>query len=478
MWRFAEHGNNTAVITEQGESISYGALSYAADALAAQIPTRCLVFCLCANELGALIGYVACLQRQIVSFMVDATLDEQFLADLRASYKPDYIWCPSVMAAEFADSRAVYTAHGYTLLNTADRGAYLLHPDLAILLSTSGSTGSPKLVRQSYRNLQANTAAIVDYLGLDSSERPITTLPMSYAYGLSIINSHLAVGATLILTNKTLMQREFWQLFQAQQATSFGGVPYTYEMLEKLRFFRMDLPSLRTMTQAGGRLATVLQRQFAEHAKQKGLAFVIMYGQTEATARISYLPAAEAAQRCGSIGRAIPGGRLYLVGDDGNPIDAPDTVGELVYEGENVTLGYAESGTDLRKGDERHGVLRTGDLAKRDADGYYYIVGRTKRFLKIFGNRINLDEVEGILRRAFPGVECACAGRDDKLCVFVIQPAEPPDIKAYLSDKLGIHFSGLQIHLVDTFPRTSAGKILYNDLARLGRLTFATHRNS
>jgi acyl-coenzyme A synthetase/AMP-(fatty) acid ligase len=467
MWRLGEHRSKTAVITEQSELISYAALSDAADTLAEQIPTRCLIFCLCANELGALIGYLACLRRQIVPFLGEATLDKQLLANLRATYKPDYIWCPSNLAAEFADSQNVYTTHGYSLLKTADTGVYPLHPDLALLLTTSGSTGSPKLVRQSYRNLQANTAAIVDYLGLDNNERPITTLPMSYTYGLSIINSHLAVGATLILTNQTLMQREFWQLFKANQATSFGGVPYTYEMLDKLRFFRMDLPSLRTMTQAGGRLAPELQCKFAEYAEQKGLAFIVMYGQTEATARISYLPAAEAARHCGSIGRAIPGGRLWLVGEDGNPIDASDTVGELLYEGENVTLGYAETGTDLGKGDELHGVLRTGDLARRDADGYYYIVGRTKRFLKIFGNRINLDEVEGLLRRAFPGIDCACGGRDDKLQVFLVRPAEPTDIRLYLSDKLGIHFSGFQVQLVDGIPRTSAGKILYQELDRV-----------
>lgn len=467
MWRLGEHGSKTAVITEHGESISYAALCDAADALTRHIPTRCLIFCICTNEPGALIGYLACLRGQVVPFLGEATLDKQLLANLRTTYKPDYIWCPSGMAAEFADAQAIYTTHGYSLLKTPDHSVYPLHDDLALLLTTSGSTGSPKLVRQSYRNLQANTASIVEYLGLDSSERPITTLPMSYTYGLSIINSHLAVGATIILTNQTLMQREFWQLFKANQATSFGGVPYTYEMLEKLRFFRMELPSLRTMTQAGGRLSPELQRKFAEHAEQKGLAFVVMYGQTEATARISYLPASEAARRCGSIGRAIPGGRLWLVGEDGNPITAADTVGELVYEGENVTLGYAECGTDLSKGDERQGVLRTGDLAKRDADGFYHIVGRTKRFLKIFGNRINLDEVEGLLRRDFPGIDCACGGRDDKLRVFLVQPAEPTDIRSYLAEKLGIHFSGFQVQPVDRIPRTSAGKILYQELDRL-----------
>lgn len=466
IWHLKQHGGKTAVITSLGETFSYAELSEATGALGAQIPRRCLVFCLCANELGALIGYLGCLQHQNVVFMGEATMDAQVLSDLRARYKPDYLWCPSTIAGEIADAQAVFANHGYTLLKTADGGSYSLNPDLALLLTTSGSTGSPKLVRQSYRNLQSNTASIVEYLGLDGGERPITTLPMSYTYGLSILNSHLAVGATVILTKQTVIQREFWQLFKAHQATSFGGVPYTYEMLEKLRFFRMELPSLRTMTQAGGRLSHELQRKFAEHAASKGINFVIMYGQTEATARISYLPASEAGRRLGSIGRVIPGGRLSLVNEQGDPINTSEMVGELVYEGENVTLGYAESGADLSKGDERHGVLRTGDLAKRDGNGYYYIVGRIKRFLKIFGNRISLDEVEGLLRGAFPGIDCACGGNDDNLKVFVTKATEPQNIGAFLSEKLGLHFSGFQVLVVDRIPRTAVGKILYGELDR------------
>ncbi len=470
IWDFDKHTDNAAVVTEHGELIRYSALSDAADSFAAQIPSRCLVFCLCANELGSIVGYVGCLRKRIVPFMAEATLDRELLARLRVSYKPDYIWCPSDVAAEIPDARAVYASQGYVLLKTADEGVYPLHKDLAVLLTTSGSTGSPKLVRQSYRNLEANTSAIVDYLKLDANERAISTLPMSYTYGLSIINSHLAAGATLVLTTKTMMQREFWQLFKEQQVTSLAGVPYTYEILEKLRFFRMDLPSLRTMTQAGGRLAPDVQKRFAEHAHAKGVAFYVMYGQTEATARISYLPPAEAVRRCGSIGRAIPGGQLYLVGDDGQRINAAETVGELVYEGANVTLGYAESGADLGKGDEREGVLRTGDLARFDADGYFYIVGRTKRFLKVFGNRINLDEVEAMLQFAFPEIDCACGGQDDKLCVFVAEPAETAEIKTYLSKTLGIHFSGFEIRPVASIPRTTAGKILYKELETTGSL--------
>ena len=211
------------------------------------------------------------------------------------------------------------------------------------------------------------------------------------SHQVSILNIHLMVGATILLTDHGLMQKEFWRFLKEQAATSFGGVPYTYEMLDKLRFFRMDLPALRTMTQAGGKLLPELHKKFAEYALEKDKHFVVMYGQTEATARMGYLPYEQSLKKYGSMGIAIPGGQLWLRDVNGNRITEPDVAGELVYEGPNVTLGYAQCREDLIKGDERHGILETGDMAKCDTDGYFYIVGRKKRFLKVFGNRLHLS---------------------------------------------------------------------------------------
>jgi acyl-CoA synthetase (AMP-forming)/AMP-acid ligase II len=410
------------------------------------------------------VGYVGCLRKGIVPYMGDVQQSRSSLGSLLCSYSPAYIWCPEYRSNEFNCNSIAYAAFGFVLLKNAESQSFRIHDDLALLLTTSGSTGSAKLVRLSLRNLKSNSAAIASYLMLGSDERALTTLPMNYSYGLSIINSHLASGAALVMTSRTLMQREFWQLFKEQGVTSFGGVPYTYEMLEKLRFFRMDLPSLRTMTQAGGRLSPEMQQRFAEYAAERGVAFYVMYGQTEATARISYLPAAEAIRRIGSVGRAIPGGTLSLEEEDGRVMAGSGEIGELIYRGDNVMLGYAETCADLCKSDEHYGVLRTGDLAKCDADGYYYIVGRTKRFVKLFGHRINLDEVEAILRRAFPTVDCACGGRDDKLCVYISPPGDSSEVKEYLCSALGFHHSGFMFQTVERIPRSSAGKILYSQL--------------
>ena len=250
-WKLNKFKNNTAVITESGQKITYEELDAHCQSLTDKIGRRCLVFNLCRNETASLAGYTGFLNAKIVPLMLKADLDKDLLKRFIITYKPDYLHVPSDMAAAFTDSREIYKNLGYSLIKTPYNNEFELHDELALLLTTSGSTGSPKLVRQSYKNIEANTKSIVKYLNIEETERAITTLPMNYTYGISIINTHLMTGACLILTEKGLMQKEFWQQLKENKATSFGGVPYTYEMLERLRFFRMDLPSLKYLTQAG-----------------------------------------------------------------------------------------------------------------------------------------------------------------------------------------------------------------------------------
>lgn len=223
------------------------------------------------------------------------------------------------------------------------------------------------------------------------------------------------------------------------------------------------------MTQAGGKILPSLHQKFAEYAQREGKNFVVMYGQCEATARMSYLPPERALDKVGSMGVAIPGGNFTLIDADGKEILEPETVGELVYEGKNVTLGYAECADDLAKGDERHGRLETGDMAKRDADGFYYIVGRKKRFLKIFGNRVNLDETERLIKGAFPGLDCACGGVDDKMKIFVVADKNcgacgMERIRDFVAGKTHLNFTAFEIVPVASIPKNASGKTLYSEL--------------
>jgi acyl-coenzyme A synthetase/AMP-(fatty) acid ligase len=260
------------------------------------------------------------------------------------------------------------------------------------------------------------------------------------------------------------MEKRFWERLKAEDVTSFGGVPYIFEMLKKLRFEKQDVPALKYMTQAGGKLDPELTTHFVELCASKGMKFYTMYGQSEATARMSFVPWQDAGDKIGSVGRAIPGGEFGLEDEAGQAITQSETVGELVYKGPNVTMGYAGSFHDLNKGDENMGVLHTGDLARRDADGFYYIVGRKKRFLKLFGNRVNLDEVEGLLSQQ--GWDCVCAGDDDAMRIYTTKAQDKEAISAYVADTMHINRQGFSCVTIDRIPRNDAGKILYAELEK------------
>lgn len=465
IWDISGFGESVALQDDQNRQVTYKELELHADELAEAVGGRCLVFSLCRNEIGSAFGYYSFLSHGIVPVMLNSHLESELLSHLLETYEPAYLWAPKDQAAQFPQMQPVFELYDYLLLKTGFTANYPLYDELALLLTTSGSTGSPKFVRQSYENILDNARAIVQYLELDATERPITTLPMNYTYGLSIINSHFLVGATLLMTEKTLMQKEFWSFFKESEATSFGGVPYTYEMLDRLRFYRMKLPSLRYMTQAGGKILPELHEKFAAYAAESGKRFVVMYGQCEATARMGYLPAEKAVEKKGSMGIAIPGGKFHLIDVNGKEITEPLTTGELVYEGRNVTLGYAECGADLAKGDERGGVLETGDMAQFDADGYYYIVGRKKRFLKIYGNRVNLDEVDRLIKGKF-GIEAATAGKDDHMFIFVTDAAVADAVRDFVIEKTKLNPAAFKTIVIDEIPKNDSGKTLYKDLAK------------
>lgn len=463
----SKYNDNTVILDDEGQSISYRELDKLCDRMRVCVKERSVVFLLCDNSIGAISGYIAFLAGRVVPLLLDRHIEETLRNHLIENYEPEYLYVPENMQDDFREMTCTYRERGYVLLETGYRRKYKIYKDLALLLTTSGSTGSPKLVRQSYENIQANASSIAEYLEISQTERPITTLPMNYTYGLSIINSHILCGGTILATNNTVMDRKFWDFFKEGKATSFGGVPYTYEMLKKLRFFRMDLPSLKTMTQAGGKLSPELHREFAEYAAESGKKFIVMYGQCEATARMAYLPAEKAVEKYGSMGIAIPGGKLELMDTEGRVIESADVAGELVYTGKNVTLGYAEKAEDLAKGDERFGRLETGDVAVRDQDGYYYIVGRKKRFLKIFGNRVNLDEIERMIKGEFgEEMDCACGGVDDKLYVFVVGASEEimERVRQFLVKKTRLHPSAIVVKMMKQIPKNEAGKTLYGEL--------------
>lgn len=442
-----------AAIDDSGCSVTYGEICEFSAEFAKYLPQRSLIFLLSENCIGSLLGYTAALSNRVVPLIISAATEESLFKNLYELYQPEYLWLPQTKAD---GKEIVFSAWDYCLVRTGNKPVHMFE-ELSLLLPTSGSTGSPKLVRHSYRNIEANADNVRRLFKLDGSEKAMAILPMHYTMGLSVIASHLLAGATLLLSGRSLLDKGFWATLK--EATSFTGVPYSYEILTKMRFTRMDLPNLKVITQGGGKLTEALWNTLAQYARDKGKQFIATYGQSECTARMAYLPPELALEKVCSIGIAEPGGQLSIVDEKGNESFEGEAQGEMVYRGENVTLGYAACREDLQKGDENHGVMHTGDLVRRDADGCYFIIGRMKRFLKIYGLRIGLDEVEQMIKQEY-GVDCYCKGDDEKLIVLVTDPLAVNSLPLFIEKKTHLFHKNINIHCVKAILRNEAGKVI------------------
>ncbi|WP_281644738.1 AMP-binding protein [Bacteroides zoogleoformans] len=444
-----------AAVDDSGQSVTYGDLCDFSLEFGKQLSSRSLIFILSENRIGSLMGYVAALSNRIVPLILSAVTEDGLYNTLYDKYLPEYLWIP-VKKAEEKGFEPIFEAWDFCLVKTSNKPAEL-YEELSLLLPTSGSTGSPKLVRHSYRNIIANADNVRRLFKLDGTEKAMAILPMHYTMGLSVIASHLLSGATLLLSGRSLLDKGFWSMLK--EATSFTGVPYSFDILIKMRFTRMDFPNLKVITQGGGKLTEAMWNTLAQYAAEKGIQFIATYGQSECTARMAYLPAEMALEKICSIGVAEPGGQLSIIDDVGNETFEGEAQGEMVYRGENVTLGYATCREDLEKGDENNGVMYTGDLARRDTDGCYFIVGRLKRFLKIYGLRIGLDEVENLITSEYK-VDCYCKGNDERLIVLVTDSLLVEILPHFIEEKIHLYHDNIEIRLVDAILRNEAGKVI------------------
>jgi long-chain acyl-CoA synthetase len=453
-----KESTSIAAIDDSGVSISYNDLFGFAEEYYSHIQKRTLIFILSENSVGSLVGYTASLSSKVVPLLLSCNIDREMLDKLIGMYKPEFLWLPQRLSAEF-NYDPVFKRFDYVLLKTSVK-TFDLYDQLSLLLTTSGTTGSPKLIRHTYTNVEENARNVAAFFELTTAERAIANLPMHYTMGLSVITSHLFAGSTVLLVKGSLTDRGFWKFIKDQKATSFTGVPYSYEVLAKLRFTGMDLPDLKLITQGGGKLSDKLFREFAEYAKRTGKKFIATYGQSEGTARMAYLPADKALTKTGSIGMAIPNGKLSLIDENRQEITDVEAVGEMVYRGPNVTLGYGFRGEDLIKGDENNGVLYTGDIARRDADGCYFIIGRISRFIKLFGHRVSLDESEQMIKSAFE-IDCICTGSDEKMKIYITDSDKKDEIHKYIVEKTGLFHRAIEIVVTDEIRKNEAGKSIY-----------------
>ncbi|WIX80510.1 AMP-binding protein [Amycolatopsis carbonis] len=416
-------------------------------------------------DVASVLRYLGAVEAHRAVALIDPALDADVLAGLITRFRP-----AAVLAAPDAPAPEGYTASGENWLRESADGVKP-HPDLAVLLPTSGSTGNPKLVRLSRNGLLANAEAIAEVLDVDADEIAPTCLPLHYSYGLSVLNSHLVRGATVVIEASGVLGRGFWDAVNEYGITSLSGVPYHYEMLRRLKFDPAKYPTLRTLTQAGGKLRDELVVEFNDKMRAVGGRMYVMYGQTEASPRMTTVPAERLADKIGSAGPALPGGAFSVRRDDGVETTHPKIVGEIVYRGPNVMMGYADDEAGLAAGDECGGLLATGDLGYLDEEGYLFITGRLKRIGKVFGNRVSLDDLEQAVRQAAVGIDVVAAvPAGDKVVLWAELPegdgakAICKDASRALSERLHLHTSGFDVRPIDTVPLLASGKIDYRSL--------------
>ena len=440
------HRGRAIAVYADGTALTYAALADLVSAAGDRLGTgRRLVLIAAENSLDALVTYLGALHAGHVPLLAPGDR-LQHLDGLIEAYDPDVV--------------AGRGDNGWRVTHRHPLPAHHLHAGLALLLTTSGSTGSPKLVRLSHDNLDSNAAAIAASLGVRQTDRAVTSLPLHYCYGLSVVHSHLSAGAAVVLTDLSVVDPCFWTLFDEVGATTLAGVPHSFDLLDRSGFAQRAHPSLRVVTQAGGRLSPDKVQRYATLGRERGWDLFVMYGQTEATARMAVLPPDLLEARPETVGRPVPGGSFRL-----DPLSEIDCgLGELVYSGPNVMLGYAESVLDLSRGREVH-ELRTGDLARLGTDGLVEIVGRRSRFAKVVGLRIDLDQVERDL--AATGHETHCVDLGDAIGVLVAATGSGAEVTGTVTRRHGIPASGVVVLDGLEAPRLATGKPDYPGMAEL-----------
>jgi len=450
--------SNPCLIDEEGKKIIYKDVLEESEKISSDLKPRSLIFVLAHNHTEFLKSYIGFFRKELVQMLLDPKISFQLLQELIDTYEPNYIFLPLSYKNKVKNYKVLKKLDKHIIIKSKKNNLYPINKDLILLLSTSGSTGSKKFVRISFENIYQNTKSIVSFLGIGENDKTMTTMPPFYTYGLSVINTHLFSGASILVTRLAAVEKSFWELIKNEKINNFAGVPYFYEVLSKIKFEKFNLPDLKYFTQAGGALRKDLIDYFLKYSEKNKKKFIVMYGQTEATARMTYLPYEMSRKKIGSVGIPIDGGKIYLK----NNKYENDKKGELIYEGKNVTMGYAKNFQDLNKGDENKGMLKTGDIATKDNDGYFYIVGRKSRDIKLFGKRVSLDEIEQILSKK--GYNCLCSGFDDKVTIFHTSTKYNSEVIKYISQVTNIHTKCFKMKYIAKFPLNENGKASYKKL--------------
>nr|WP_294922413.1 AMP-binding protein [uncultured Flavobacterium sp.] len=411
---------------------------------------RAVVFIYNDNQLPTIETFLNFYQKKYTVALLNVGLHAKFKQNLEEEYLPAYIYDPTRVSVEGYDLKKV--SETISLFKKWEIKLYPIHADVKLLMSTSGTTGSPKFVKISDHNLVQNALSIMEYMPITEHDVVPLNVPINFVYGFSIFTTNCIKADTIVCTDRDVLQKEFWSDLTQYGYSTLSGVPYFYELLQRFGFFRKDTPSLRYLTHTGGMLNKELANVISEYSRQFNKQFFAQYGQTEASGRMAYLPPEDFQEKGTSIGFAVKNGRFEI----------DENTSELIYYGPNVSGGYANNIFDLQDYNDTD-KLFTGDLAERDEAGYYHIKGRIKRIIKLFGVRLNLDEVEVLLKNELGGQTFICISVQDKYLGIIHQDEFllRETITQVLKEKLGLHASSLKTYYLEDVPLTVNGKVNY-----------------
>jgi long-chain acyl-CoA synthetase len=477
----------TALLTLQG-GYSYGELRAAVTKLATSLSASDLskgerIVLLAEDGLFWIAAYLGILRAGLVCVPLPPKILKEDLEYIFGLTKPARIFASSrnfpalldLVPAEAVVTETVLTSDSETPEPVTS--AETTPDDLAAVMFTSGSTGKPRGVMVSHGNIMANTDSIIEYLGLTSSDRIMAVLPFHYCFGTSLLHTHLRVGGSVVIDPRFMYPDVVLNRMGETECTGFAGVPSHFQiLLRKSRLSRMELPHLRYVQQAGGQLAPTFITELRKALPGKQI--FVMYGQTEATARLSYLSPELLDLKLGSVGKGIPGVQLKVLKDDGQPV-APGETGEIVAEGANIARGYwndPDESTRCFQG----GKLHTGDLATVDEDGFIYIVDRANDFLKCGGKRVSCRQLENALLDHPALLEVAVVGEPDEVlgeaAVAYVVPRDVRDnpsseqLAVHCKEKLPRPFVPKRFVFLRCLPKNSSGKVLKAQLKKSTRL--------
>jgi len=419
---------------------------------------RSLVLACVENDLDGLKVYMSLAYGDSVAVFFPSGANPATLNPFIKEFEPEFVVLKLDPSEPLAGFVFVQAWGRYSIWAPVRPPAHRFVEGLALLATTSGSTGSPKVVRQSAENILINTQQIVRSLDLSSQDTAITSLPLSYTFGQSTVNCQILTGGKLVVSPLAITQVQTLKLIVSEDVNVLSGVPQTYQQLVQLRFFKSRYAAKITkFLQAGGKMPTPLEEKIRTLVADTGKDFFVMYGQAEATTRMSALPARAFLEIRGSAGAAMYGGKFTITGPDKEERPAYSE-GEIVYEGPNVTLGYAETAEDLQKPDSFNGILRTGDVGFLDERGFIYITGRLKRFAKINGQSVNLAYIEALLTTEL-AAEFTCVELNNKIYAATTSAIEEDRFEAVLSELTVLGSRDFELYRLEALPQTATGKV-------------------